>query len=160
MIDFPTLLSSLTGAGVEFVVIGGVAVIARGHVRATVDLDVCYGRTPENIERLVAAVAPLRPRLRGAPPELPFLWDARTLKNGLNFTLTTTAGDLDLLGEVAGVGGYAEMALRADVIDLYDAKVKLMSLDDLIRSKLAAGRAKDLIDLEALRALRASVPKD
>lgn len=160
MTDFAKLFTALADEHVEFVVVGGLAVISHGHVRATLDLDVCYARTPENLERLVRALAPLRPTLRGAPPELPFFWDVRTLRNGLNFTLTTTAGDIDLLGEVTGLGGYGEIALRAETVDLYGAAVRIMSLTDLIRSKAAAGRAKDLVDLEALRALAAGSKRD
>src|SRR5689334_6632856 len=100
MTNFADLLRRLAGDRVEFVVIGGLAVISHGHVRATVDLDVCYARTPENIGRLVRALAPLSPRLRGAPPELPFFWDEQTVRNGLNFTLSTSSGDIDVLGEV------------------------------------------------------------
>jgi predicted nucleotidyltransferase len=158
MTRFRDLLKRLSDAGVEFVVVGGVAVIARGYVRATLDLDICYARTPENVERLVAALAPIHPRLRGAPAELPFLWDARTLRNGLNFTLVTDEGEIDLLGEVTGLGNYGDIALRATEIEIHGARVRVLALDDLIRSKAAAGRAKDLIDLEALRALGA--PRD
>ena len=154
MTNFAELLRRLSDEGVEFVVIGGLAVISHGHVRATLDLDICYARTPENLERLVRALAPVHPKLRGAPPELPFFWDVQTLRNGLNFTLTTTIGDIDALGEVTGLGGYGDIALRADVIDLYGANVRILSLTDLIRAKAAAGRAKDLIDLEALRKLQ------
>lgn len=153
MTRFRELLARLTHARVEFVVIGGVAVIVHGHARATVDLDICYARSPENIERLAAALAPIHPRLRGAPPELPFIWDARTLRNGLNFTLVTDEGELDLLGEVTGLGNYGDIALRATELELYGATVRVLALDDLIRSKAAAGRAKDLVDLEALRVL-------
>lgn len=154
MTRFRELLRRLTDAGVEFVVIGGLAVISHGHVRATLDLDICYARTPENLKRLVAALTPIHPRLRGAPPELPFFWDERTLRNGLNFTLVTDEGDLDALGEVTGIGNYDDIALRAVEIDVHGARVRVLSLDDLIRSKAAAGRAKDLVDLEALRALK------
>lgn len=156
MTDFAELFRRLSAEHVEFVVIGGLAVISHGHVRATLDLDICYARTPENLERLVRALEPLTPRLRGAPPELPFFWDTLTLRNGLNFTLSTAAGDIDILGEVTGLGGYGEIALRSDTVDLYGAKVRILSLADLIRSKAAAGRAKDLVDLEALRKLEAT----
>lgn len=153
MTRFRELLRRLNDAGVEFVVIGGLAVISHGHVRATVDLDVCYARTPENLRRLVAALAPIHPRLRGAPPELPFFWDEGTLRNGLNFTLVTDEGELDVLGEVTGLGNYDDIALRAIEIEVHGAPVRVLSLEDLIRSKAAAGRAKDLVDLEALRVL-------
>ncbi|MBI2391567.1 MAG: nucleotidyltransferase [Deltaproteobacteria bacterium] len=154
MTNFGALIRRLSSAGVEFVLIGGVAVLVHGHVRATLDLDVCYARTPENLERLVAALGPIHPRLRGAPEGLPFFFDVQTLRNGLNFTLVTDDGDLDLLGEVTGVGGYADLALQAVSTEVYGFSVKLISLDDLIRAKAAAGRPKDLLDLEALRALK------
>jgi predicted nucleotidyltransferase len=154
---FRELLARLSDAGVEHVVIGGLAVITHGHVRATLDLDICYARTPENIKRLVAALAPIHPRLRGAPPELPFFWDERTLRNGLNFTLVTDEGDIDVLGEVTGLGNYNDIALRAIDLEIYGAHVMLLSLEDLIRSKAAAGRAKDLVDLEALKAIAKKV---
>jgi predicted nucleotidyltransferase len=153
MTRFGELLRRLADAGVEFVIVGGLAVIAHGHPRATLDLDVCYARTPENLRRLAAALSPIHPRLRGAPAELPFLWDERTLRNGLNFTLVTDEGDLDLLGEVTGLGGYGEIVLQADEVELHGARVRILSLEDLMRAKAAAGRAKDLVDLEALRAI-------
>lgn len=154
MTNFGALLARLANGRVEFVVIGGLAVLTHGHVRATLDLDICYARSPENLERIEHALSPIHPRLRGAPEGLPFFFDQRTLRNGLNFTLVTDEGELDLLGEVTGIGGYGDMALQADVVTAYDVTFKLMSLDDLIRSKAAAGRPKDLLDLEALRALR------
>jgi len=154
MTNFGALLARLANGKVEFVVIGGLAVLTHGHVRATLDLDICYARSPENLERIEHALSPIHPRLRGAPEGLPFFFDQRTLRNGLNFTLVTDEGELDLLGEVTGIGGYGDMALQADVVTAYDVTFKLMSLDDLIRSKAAAGRPKDLLDLEALRALR------
>lgn len=153
MTRFRELIGRLTGAQVEFVLIGGLAVIAHGHPRATVDIDLCYARSAENFRRLVAALAPIHPKLRGAPSELPFFWDERTVRNGLNFTLTTDEGDVDLLGEVTGLGNYDDIAPRAVQITLYGATVRMLSLEDLIRSKAAAGRAKDLVDLEALRRL-------
>lgn len=159
MTRFRELIARLTDAGVDFVIIGGLAVISHGHVRATLDVDICYGRTPQNVRKLVAALLPIHPRLRGAPPDLPFFWDEQTVRNGLNFTLTTDDGDIDLMGEVAGLGNYNDIALRAEEIDLHGQLVRVLSLEDLIRSKAAAGRAKDLIDLEALRELARAKPE-
>ena len=157
MTNFAALLRRLAEAQVEFVVIGGIAVLVHGHVRATVDLDICYARTPENLERLVRALSPIHPRLRGAPEGLPFFFDVQTLRNGLNFTLVTDEGEIDLVGEVTGVGGYGDLALQAVPTEIHGTRLKLMSLDDLVRSKAAAGRPKDLLDLEALRALKAKL---
>ncbi len=98
---FEATLRALAEGGVRFIVVGGVAAAAHGAARATWDVDVVYERSPGNLERLALALAPLRPYLRGAPPGLPFRWGAETLARGLNFTLTTGGGDLDLLGEIA-----------------------------------------------------------
>src|SRR4051812_8251419 len=100
--DFERLLRQLADAEVEFIVVGGVAGVALGSPRVTFDLDVLYRRSSENLERMQLAVQPLSPYPREAPPNLPFFFDRRTLDLGLNFTLETTFGYLDLLGEIAG----------------------------------------------------------
>jgi hypothetical protein len=106
MTQFETLLSALREEGVSFVIIGGVAATLHGSARLTSDLDLVYDRSPENIERLARALAPLTAYLRGAPEGLPFRFDPETITRGLNFTLRTTAGDVDLLGEVTGIGAF------------------------------------------------------
>src|SRR2546423_14968957 len=107
--QFDQILELLNRGDIRFIVIGGLAAIAHGQARATYDVDAVYERSAGNIERLAAVLRPIQPYLRGAPPGLPFSWDARTIKMGLNFTLKTTLGDLDLLGEVAGVGNYQQL---------------------------------------------------
>src|SRR5215831_19049590 len=77
----------LAEARVEFIVVGGLSAVLQGVPIVTLDLDICYRRTPENITRLVGALAPLQPRPRGFPPELPFAFDERTILLGANFTL-------------------------------------------------------------------------
>jgi hypothetical protein len=152
--DLRAVLAALAEQQAEFVIIGGVALVASGSSRVTEDLDICYGRSKENIARVAKALAPFRPTLRGAPPELPFVLDAQSLRSGLNFTLSTTAGDLDLLGEVPGVGTFADVSKDAVEVELLGCRVHIMSLDALERSKRAAGRAKDLLDLAEIRELR------
>lgn len=154
MTDVQRILDLLSRAGVEFAVIGGVAMVLRGSTRVTVDLDLCYARDRENLARLAAALKPFGPRLRGAPVDLPFLWDEHTLHSGLNFTLTTDLGDLDLLGEVAGVGGFPEVAQGSSPLELGGTRVRVMDLETLTRSKRAAGRAKDLLDLAEIAEIR------
>jgi hypothetical protein len=153
--NFRILVEALANGRVEFVLIGGLALVLRGSSRVTEDFDLCYSRERGNLERLASALAPFRPRLRGAPEDLPFLWDPQTLRSGLNFTLTTTIGDVDLLGEVAGVGGFAEVAKDAAPLDVYGHPVSVMSLDALELAKRAAGRAKDLLDLAEIASIRA-----
>ncbi len=109
MTDFAGILRVLLESKVDFILVGGVAAVAHGSARATYDVDAVYDRSRENIARLAEALAPLKPYLRGAPPGLPFRWDAETIAHGLNFTLTTLLGDLDLLGEIVGGGGYRDL---------------------------------------------------
>jgi hypothetical protein len=152
--DVQRLLDALGAGGVRFVVVGGVALVLRGSSRVTLDLDLCYARDRDNLRRLAAALAPFRPRLRGAPSDLPFLWDERTLASGLNFTLTTDLGDVDILGEIPGVGGYAQVAAGSSDLSVGDTRVLVMDLDALERAKRAAGRAKDLLDLAEIAEIR------
>ncbi len=154
MIDLSPALEALTKNKVEFVIIGGIAITAYGSAYITKDLDFCYLRTPENLKRIANALAPFNPKLRGFPKELPFIWDHRTLLNGTNFTLETEIGDIDLLGEVAGVGDYKAVESESIEMELCDVFVKVISLNDLINAKRAAGRTKDLLVLPELEALR------
>ena len=152
--DLDRLLAVLHEANVQFVIIGGVAATIHGSARLTSDLDVVYGRDRENLERLVSALQPLEPYLRGAPPGLPFRFDADTLRKGLNFTLTTTAGPLDLLGEVAGLGGYENALEHSIEVQLFGSATRCLNLEALIRAKRAAGRPRDLETIAELEAVR------
>ena len=122
--------------------------------RLTSDLDVVYERSPENLRRLADAFSPLEPYLRGAPPGLPFRFDQDTLKRGLNFTLTTTAGPVDVLGEVTGVGDYYDVYKVSEDVPLFGSTYRCINLDFLILSKRAAGRTKDLEAVAELEIIR------
>ena len=154
MIDLERTLQELHRGGVEFIIVGGVAATIHGSARVTQDLDIVYARTPENIARLVAALASHAPYLRGAPPGLPFRWDAQTIRRGLNFTLTTTLGDVDLLGEIVGGGGYADLLSHCQIVKVSGLEYRCLSLLRLIHVKRAAGRPKDLEAIAELEALR------
>jgi predicted nucleotidyltransferase len=153
MTDLKALLRALCDGGVEFILVGGVAAAAHGSARLTADLDAVYRRSPENVTRLERALAPLRPYLRGAPPGLPFRWDAATIERGLNFTLTTDVGDLDLLGEIVGGGRYADLLPHTITISVFGMECRCLDLEWLIRVKRAAGRPKDLEALAELEAI-------
>ena len=144
MTDFNALLQLLTENQVEFIIVGGAAATAHGSVRLTFDLDVVYRRSNENISRLVNALQPLQPYLRGAPPGLPFHWSTQTVRMGLNFTLTTKLGALDLLGEIAGGGGYEELLPETIEVEIAGIECLCLNLERLILVKRAAGRPKDL----------------
>ena len=151
--NFPDLLRVLSQARVEFVIVGGAAAIAHGSATLTQDLDIVYNRDKQNIERVVAALAPYSPYLRGAPPGLPFDWSVRTVRNGLNFTLSTSLGAIDILGEITGGGGYEDLLPHSHHIELYDTKCLCLNLKKLIETKRAAGRPKDLNAIAELEAL-------
>ncbi len=151
--DFEGVLKALVNARVEFIVIGGVAAIAHGGARATYDVDVVYARNRDNVRRVVNALGSFRPYLRGAPKGLPFVWDERTVWNGLNFTLETTLGDVDLLGEVTGGGTYQELLGAAEEVQLLGQRCRVVTLEKLIQLKRAAGRPKDLEAIAELQAL-------
>ena len=148
-----SLLKELHRLEVEFVIIGGMAAVAHGSAYLTLDLDLCYSRKKENLEKLAQALAPFHPLLRGAPADLPFRLDASALKSELNFMLTTDLADLDLLGEVAGLGGYAEVLSFSEELEIFGMRCKVLTLEGLIKSKKAVGRVKDLRLLPELEAL-------
>ena len=154
MTDFERLLAVLSEAGVEFILVGGLAANAHGAIRVTRDIDVVYSRSRENLTRLERALAPWAPRLRGAPPGLPFHLDAPTLAAGLNFTLSTDLGDLDLLGEIAGGGSYEKLTAHARPIELLGSRLLCLDLETLIAVKRAAGRPRDLETVAELEALK------
>jgi predicted nucleotidyltransferase len=153
VIDFGALFRALAGSEVRFVLVGGVAATLHGSARLTQDVDIVYARDAENLARLAGALAPLQPYLRGAPAGLPFVLDERALAAGLNFTLTTTVGDIDLLGEIAGVGNYDSVIAHTIEVDLFGTRCRCIDLPTLIEAKVAAGRPKDLETIAELRAL-------
>ena len=127
--------------------------VAHGSARATFDLDLCYERSKENISALSLALKPVHARLRGAPEDLPFVFDEKTIKAGLNFTLATDLGDLDLLGEVSGLGFYADVLKASVVQTAAGVPCRILSLDGLLLAKQVAGRKKDMDAIEHIKAL-------
>jgi hypothetical protein len=154
--DFDPLhaLRALTDHRVRFVLIGGYAAALRGSPMMTGDVDVCHASDPDNLVRLAAALVELGATLRGAPPDVPFQLDAKTLGAGDHFTFSTRAGALDCLATPAGTDGYVDLDRHATDEDLDGLVVRVASVDDLIRMKRAAGRPQDRVAIEWLTALR------
>ncbi|CAN5751278.1 hypothetical protein BH11GEM1_BH11GEM1_14070 [soil metagenome] len=154
--DYRGLIAALTKARVEFIIVGGVAANAHGSARFTQDVDVVYSRSRNNLDCIERALARLEPYPRGAPAGLPFEWSSETLHRGLNFTLTTSIGSLDLLGEIVGGGTFDDLLAHSSVMRIFGRDVRVLDLDALIRAKRAAGRPKDfeaLAELELLQEL-------
>ncbi|HEY7157207.1 MAG TPA: hypothetical protein VH575_24855 [Gemmataceae bacterium] len=152
--DVETVVKLLAARNIQFVLIGGQAMRAHGSMHSTEDTDICYQRTPDNLAALVAALVPINPYLRGAPPGLPFRFDVPTLAAGLNFTLDTDLGEIDLLGEVSGIGGYDQVLAQSVERTVLGLPVRILSLDGLIAAKKAAGRKKDQLQLSELIELK------
>lgn len=149
------LLAALVKEKSQFVIVGGVAGVAHGSSLVTNDLDICYQRSKNNYVCLIRALKKFKPQLRLHDQEgVPFVFDEKTLANGLNFTLVTTKGSIDLLGDIAGVGGFEQMIGQAEAMNLYGMNIPVISLDDLIKAKKAAGRTKDLLHLDELNAIQ------
>ena len=137
------LLTCLRRNEVDFVVIGGLAGMAPGSAYPSYDLDVAYDRSRANLERLAEALRELGAPVRGAPADLPFLLDAKTLENGANFTFDTPYGSFDILAEPAGAPRYEELKAAGEDVEIEGIPVRVASIDHLIAMKEAAGRTKD-----------------
>lgn len=139
---------------VDYVVIGGIAVIAHGHTRNTRDVDFVAAADTANLRCLAAALRELGARLSGVDAHLIDIdvYDPETLASGVNLTLETDAGGLDFFSDVPGAGPYERLRERALIVDLGDIAIRVAGRDDLIRMKAAAGRPQDLNDIAALTA--------
>ena len=146
--EFRQLLGPLIAHGVDFVLIGGQAGISHGSAYPSYDLDVVYDRGRDNVARLVTALGEIGVRLRGAPADLPFQLDARTIENGANFTFETPYGDLDVLADAAGMGTFADLKSGSVEREVFGHPVRVASIDHLIAMKRAAGRTKDKLMVE------------
>jgi predicted nucleotidyltransferase len=160
VINLKAAITSLAENDVEFVIVGGVAISLHSSAYITVDLDLCYSRSRENIRRLVSALSPFNPRPRNWPDGLPFFFDASAIANGTNFTFETDVGDIDLLGEVKGLGTYHDALTRCVTYEIYGCRVMALDLGALIDSKTAADRPKDHLVLPELLALREALDPD
>lgn len=151
--DLGELIAVLARHRVDYLVIGGVATQVHGHRRTTMDLDLTPDPSPENLHRLGAALAELEARPRGAEAEkaeIPVSDPERLAIAAIVPPLLTRHGQIHILKEPKGARGFDEMRERALVVDLDGREVAIVSLDDLIRMKRAAGRPADLDDIAAL----------
>lgn len=153
-LDVSHLLGRLASSHVDFVVIGGIAVIAHGYERNTQDLDICYSPDRENLDALGTVLVELDARLRGIDEAVPFVADAHTLRRTQILTLETRAGGLDLLVDPDGSPAYAALKANAERIEFDGFEVLIASIEDLLAMKRAANRSQDKTDIEALTAIQ------
>jgi hypothetical protein len=148
--DLAGLVSALNAGGVQFVVIGGVAVGAHGHIRATEDLDIVPDPDRENLDRLGNVLVGLDARLASNPerdidPEI-----RSSLYRGRNLTVTTRVGDLDVVQRMPGIPAWHELAGDAETTALADQPLRVSSRAHLIAMKRARASLQDQADIEAL----------
>jgi hypothetical protein len=134
-------------------VIGGVAGGAHGSAYGTFDVDLAYSRAHENLENVARLLRDLGATLRGAPPDLPFILDARSLSEGGNFTFDTRLGSIDILAFPAGAPPYDVLRAEAMEMTVEGRTVLIASLDHLIAMKEAAGRDKDKLHASEYRGI-------
>ncbi len=152
--DFFGVLELLVRREVQFVLIGGLAARLHGSPTVTMDIDICPARDTDNLGRLAGALRAMDAQVPSVNETVPFELDVKTLGRSTNLTLMTSRGALDVLGEPAGTDGYRDLAANAITLEVEGLKLKVASLDDLMRMKEASGRPKDRIELEVLGALR------
>lgn len=157
MFNLLKALQMFSAAEAAFIVVDGIAIRGHGGSYITEDLDICYSRTRDNLKKMADVLAPLNPRPRGIDDSLPCVFDRTTLQQGTNFTFTTSLGDIDLLGEVKGIGNYDDMLSQSLEIDLNGYRTRLLSIPALIIAKKAAGREKDRVGLQVLYALQEAI---
>lgn len=148
------LLIHLTARGVDFVVVGGIAVTLYGSERNTFDLDIRPAVDAANLDALGRALIDIDARLRGVDEDVPFVPDGRALRGIEILTSSTSLGPLDVLMNPAGAPPYDQMRRRATRVDIGETTVLVASIEDLIAMKAGAGRPKDLEDVERLEAIK------
>lgn len=148
------ILDALIEAEVDFVVIGGVAIVLHGVDYHTVDIDFAIEHSSETAQRIADAMAPYHPRPLGFPPDLPYVWDKTMVLNTSNLVMESDIGRFDLLSEPAGIDSYTNLRSRAIEFPLFGHMIKVASIDDLIEMKRAAGRDKDLEHIRHLEAVK------
>ncbi len=157
-LDIRGILEELVQAGVEFLVIGGVAVGYHGHVRATKDVDVVPAPDTPNLERLAGVLRGLDAKVEGAgefeSEELPDPLDPQGLALGGNWVLLTRLGRLDVMQWIGDDPLWAKLSPAALEDEIGGLPIKIVSYEDLIALKELAGRPEDVIDLERLRQAR------
>jgi hypothetical protein len=147
-LELDRLLEILDRHGVDFVIVGGIAGNAHGSALATFDLDIAYARDEANLRRIVAALREVQVTLRGAPADLPFQLDERTLDNGANFTFDSELGSFDILGAIEGIRDYESLRADAVLVTIGGVVVRIASIDHLISMKRKANRPKDQVAVE------------
>jgi hypothetical protein len=154
MSELEDIVERLIRSHVEFVLIGGFAVLAHGASLMTEDVDVCCPFTEQNLRAIESAVRELHPVHRMTPQWLPFVLTPELISSLKNLYLATDLGKLDCLSEVLGIGGYAEVKRRSIEINFESGPCRVLGIDALIEAKAATNRTRDRMAILQLKAIK------
>lgn len=155
--DPERIIRALAAHRVAYVLIGALGARLYGFPRVTADIDVTPDRSRENLERLAAALRELNARVftESIPEGLPFDCSGSTLARGDLWNLVSDAGRIDVAFRPSGTGGYDDLVRNATEFEVFESRIQVASLNDMIRSKTAADRPQDRQDVPVLQALLA-----
>jgi predicted nucleotidyltransferase len=159
-LDLRELIARLVGAGVEFIVVGGLAVNAWGHIRTTRDLDIVPDPSPTNLDRLAGVLRQLDGKVETPDGRLGSGAIATFLAAGDRAHVATTLGPVDILQGLPQVPRYSELDPDAVIVDLGDLRIRVCSLEALLAMKRAANRPSDVADVDALEIANRLAPED
>ena len=154
MQDLQALLKLLVHSPLDFVLVGGFAAVLHGSNQTTRDIDVCVIHSPEQVTLLRDFLKPFHPRHRMENPQRSFFDIPEDVSQEQDFHLATDLGPLDLISHIEGVGGFYDVLKNSGEIEIYGGKCRLISIEDLIKSKKALGRHRDLVTAMELEAIR------
>lgn len=154
MQNLQKLLEFLVQSPLDFVLIGGFAAVLHGCNQSTRDIDICLVLSPNQIQLLREVLKPLNPRHRMTTQKLSFLTEPKDLTGIKNLYLETDLGVLDIVSQVEAVGDFHDVLKNAAEIEIYGGHCHLISIDNLIQSKKALGRHRDLVVVEELEAIQ------
>jgi len=151
------LIERLVNNGVDFVIVGGFAGVVHGCSYVTQDVDICCDFSPINLLALQKAISDLDPVHRMTPKRLKLKLTEETCSQFKNLYLDTNVGQLDCLSFVDGLGDYKQVKQESEFIEVEDKKMRVLSLDALIKAKRAMNRPRDrqaISQLEAIKKLK------
>ena len=154
MQNLQKLLQFLVQSPLDFVLIGGFAAVLHGCNQTTRDIDLCLTLSPDQIQMLRETLKPLNPRHRMTRDKLDFLNHPADITGMKNLYLETDLGILDIVSQVEAIGDFNDVLKNSTEIELFGGKCRLISIDDLIKSKTALGRHRDLVVVEELKAIK------
>ena len=157
--DFLNLLERLVKAEVNFVIVGGFAGVVHGCTYVTQDIDICCDFSPVNLLALQRAISDLHPVHRMTPKRKKLQLTEQACGQFKNLYLDTDIGQLDCLSFIDGLGDYSQVKRESELIEVEEMKVRVLSLDALIKSKKSMSRPRDkeaVLQLEAIKELKNS----